>query len=356
MKRLLHLGVHGGLGVQVAETLDHHGVRALVDGLLDRLQSHHGADHLVAARVAERLRDHVRVHAVLADEPVLATRHRRDVRAKRLRLQLVHLLDGVKVELVRSIDLDLLPVRVDELSVPQVRLRPVRRLHADLRGDLLAHLLALGVVLRLHLLDDAAAGVGHPLHRAEARLRHVVDGDGLGVGQRGLVFRPLRLVHPRLLAGQERGLDRLHGLLPADGGVGCQHPVHDLPHLAREDREILPELAAVDRVQLVADRLVDALEVRREPLEHPAQLGARSLSVEGVDLEAVRELLMERALLVERHRVPCGEPCLRRVSGDAEPLERRVQVGEQFRRCLAAGGDVGVGREEVVRQFVQERR
>jgi len=65
---------------------------------------------------------------------------------------------------------------------------------------------------------------------------------------------------------------------------------------------------------------------------------------------------MERALLVERHRVPCGEPCLRRVAGDAEPLERRVQVGEQFRRCLAAGGDVGVGREEVVRQFVQERR
>ena len=371
VERLLHLGLLRLGGVHVPELAQHLGVRALGDRFLDGLGLEQGADHLVAAAVAERLGNHVRVQTVHAEHPVLARAEFGDVGSEHLGHRLargahslhvllarqagIDCLHALDVQAVRSFNHDLGPIRVDELARPQVGHRPVQGFHAHGGSHLGGNLLALGFVLLLHVAQDAAAGVPQPLELAHARLVHVGDGRLNGLLLHRLIGGPLRIVHAALFLRLELRLHLVDGRLPLDLLVRGEHAVHDLAHLARQDREILAELASVDRVQVIADGLVHALEPRAEPLKHPLHLGARSLAFKQVDLEVVRKRLVVLALLVKRHPVPVGDALCRRGASNPEPPQQFVEVVDDASRGVGRLGHLLVERQECVRRLVQER-
>ena len=321
MESRLHGGVARLRVDEVGEPGEHHFIRPCVDGVLHRRRGEQGADHGVTAAVAEQLGCDVRVDAVLAHHALAARAERGDVRGDVLRhghargadrlerlgsrhagVDVPH---GLHVKAVRPFHLDGLPVRVHERPRPQVLHRPVHGLQPDLLGDLVADFLPLAVVLALEVAQEPRARVAEPLHLPQARLRHVGHGGVHRFLQHDLVRGVLCLGHParkRLLKSLELRLHLVEGRLPLDLLLGREHAIKHASHFRSEDREILAKLAAVDRVQVIADRLVHPAHPCCHAVEYSAQLLARSLALPDVHLCVVGHLLLERRTLLDAHR------------------------------------------------------
>ena len=132
--------------------------------------------------------------------------------------------------------------------------------------------------------------------------------------------------------------------------VTCDHAVHDLANLARQDWQICAVLLLVGFVEVISDRDVHATQPRGEAIKQRLQLDAWCLAFKQVNLVVVRELLVILALLVNRHVVPCLEVF------HAKPLEQRVHVVLDLLRRIRLHCHVGVHGQEEVRGLVQEGR
>ena len=140
---------------------------------------------------------------------------------------------------MRPLCLNFIALGVDELPRPQVGHGAVHGLHAQLGGHLGGDLLALGVVLALHVAQDAAAGVTQPLELAHAGGVQVGDGRLRSLLLHLLERGPLGFVHTRrdgLLTGLEQPLHAADGFLSPDLLIGGEHAVKHGADLWREDR------------------------------------------------------------------------------------------------------------------------
>ena len=232
VKRLLHLGLESGGCVHVTEPPQHLSVRAFGNRFLHGLGGEQGADHFVAAAVAERLGDNIGVQPVAAEHPVLARPERGDVRAHvrrhghprgadRLdafgrRHAGVHGADLLDVQAVRSFNLHLGPVRVNEPTVAQVGHGPVHGFHLDGSGHLGGDFLALGFMLLLKVAQDACACVPEPLKLPHAGGVQVGDGSVRSLLLHGLIRGPLGVFHAALGLRLEQTLHATDGFLPLD--------------------------------------------------------------------------------------------------------------------------------------------
>ena len=269
VKRLLHLGLERRGSVHFTEPSKHLCIRALSNRFLHGLGGEQGADHLVAAAVAERLGDNIGVQPVAAEHPILARPKRGDVRAHVRRNSHprgadwldafgrrhagIHGADLLNVQAVRAFNLHLGSVRVHEPTVAQVGHGPVHGFHLDGSGHLGGDFLALGFVLLLKIAQDAGACVPEPLKLPHAGGVQVGDGSIRSLLLHGLVRSPLGVCHAALGLRLEQTLHATDGFLPLDLLFGREHAVEHRAHFGRQDREIGAELAAVDRVQVVTN-------------------------------------------------------------------------------------------------------
>ena len=328
VERLLDRLLAGLVRVQVAVRLDHPLVGGRVNLVLDWLRVQQRANQVVTGCVPEDFGDEVWVHAVDAHHATAARAEARDVRPV-LHALWVHGLDRLEVEPVGADGLDSRAVRVGRVAGAQVRHRTVDGAPSHLLLNLSAHLRAEQVVLCLHAAQHARARIAQPLHDAEAALLEFADALLHGKACAGLILGPLLRAeaggHRLLLAHVQRN-HVAHGLRPRNLVRAREERVEDLTHLASQHRQVATELLAVDRVEVGLDRRVHLAQHAREVLERRLHLEAGRAALKHVDLEVVRELLVVRPLLLERHRVPVCEPLLWRRSSDAEPEQHDVHA------------------------------
>ena len=154
-------------------------------------------------------------------------------------------------------------------------------------GHLFAHALADVSRLGLHLFEHARASIAKPFQLAQACLCQLGDRRLCGLGHHCLVRGPLGVVHTRLFLGLVHGHHAVDGFRLFDLLFAGQHAVHDFTHLACEDWQVFAVFLAVDLIEFVADRFVNAAQPGAETLKHRLHLQAWSLAFKQVDLVVV---------------------------------------------------------------------